>query len=725
MELKPLYRCSNTHYAINQFILVTYENGEKEFIVNNCFSKENCIEATANTTYINTIYNCNKCSFGYVPYYSNYYQKVICQNLLSEIVKKRPYFYNNYYNSVVDTVKAINETCEADSLFTLDGDYCYKCDNENVGMPGCQGGCSYSNKRDPFLKCTGKCKKGYFEYSEGICEKCENVNTGCYECHYEEEYPSNYKGIKRKRRFVCDHCEDGYIQSNSGECILRSDLGLFNCLKIKADPNYYNNFICEQCEEDYFINEKGKCEICDASHFQGKNKCIKCSDTSEGGIDNCLYCEAGNEKAICQQCLPGYILSISENSCLQIANNKELEAFTNCDQITKENDKYICSKCKFKYTLITKNNNKECIYARSLYDVNINSQSISNIYIYNRYSKYLPCQEAENLGTEENPLYSCLKCYEFLNSNNNALPLKVTEINSKVSFCLNSDYKGFNNKTNLANCLEATLQIKNGEEIFTCSKCTKASNLTFDSTYQRFICNESLIISERCLIHYCKTCKINDGNICEECLPDYEVNTLTGSCIKKSEEIPSITWKDIYAYDKSDLSLKLRGLTSDQINEGHAFLIYLIFKKKNEIRNLEEEKDTIKMEAICSIEKEVEKSNNELNMVDYKCKGNNIDNINLTFYSLENIEDGSDEKLLKSKDLDKLVSELKKDNDNLEQSSIIYTSPSFSLSRFLNTLIFTMNEKKKFKADNYLFQIQIDGKINKDKFKKDKINFRL
>ena len=576
------------------------------------------------------------------------------------------------------------------------------------------------------MKCIGTCKKGYIEYSEGICEKCENINKGCYECHYEEGYPINYKGIKRKRRFVCDYCEDGYIKSILGECILRSDLGLFNCQKIKEDPNDYNNYICEQCEDDYFINEKGKCEICDASHFQGKNKCIKCSDTSEGGIENCLYCEEGNEKAICQKCLTGYILSKNENSCLKIANNKELEAFTNCEQITKENDKYICSKCKYKYNLVTKNKIKECIYARSLYDVNINSQYLSNKYIYNRYSKYLPCQEAVNLVTDENPLYSCLKYYEYSNSNkDNAFPLKVTELNSSVSFCLSSDYKGFNKKIKLENCQEATLQIKNGEEIF---NCTTMPNLTLDSGYQRYIYNESSKLTQRCLIHYCKTCKINDGNICEECFPGYQVVNLTGSCMEKIEVIPSITWKVFYNYVKNDENvpyINLRGTTKDQINEGHAFLIYLIFKKKNGIRNLEEEKDTIKMETICSVEKEVEKSksNYELSMVDYKCKGNNIDNINLTFYSLMNIEYGSNENILNSQGFEELVTDLKGNDDNLEYS--IRSSPSYDLSRFSNTLIFTMNEKKDFKADNHVFTIQIDGKINKDKFKKDKITFYL
>ena len=34
-------------------------------------------------------------------------------------------------------------------------------------------------------------------------------------------------------------------------------------------------------------------------------------------------------------------------------------------------------------------------------------------YIYNKIKDFYPCQEAENLATEENPLYSCTKCYEY------------------------------------------------------------------------------------------------------------------------------------------------------------------------------------------------------------------------------------------------------------------------------------------------------------------------
>ena len=38
-------------------------------------------------------------------------------------------------------------------------------------------------------------RPGYLEIREGICETCESINKGCYECHYEDHYPENYKKI--------------------------------------------------------------------------------------------------------------------------------------------------------------------------------------------------------------------------------------------------------------------------------------------------------------------------------------------------------------------------------------------------------------------------------------------------------------------------------------------------------------------------------------------------
>ena len=51
--------------------LVTFETGIKECINDDLLS--NCKEATANSSYVNIIYNCTSCNFNYWPFYSKFY----------------------------------------------------------------------------------------------------------------------------------------------------------------------------------------------------------------------------------------------------------------------------------------------------------------------------------------------------------------------------------------------------------------------------------------------------------------------------------------------------------------------------------------------------------------------------------------------------------------------------------------------------------------------------
>ena len=79
-------------------------------------------------------------------------------------------------------------------------------------------------------------------------------------------------------------------------------------------------------------------------------------------------------------------------------------------------------------------------------------------------------------------------------------------------------------------------------------------------------------------------------------------------------------------------SLKLRGITTSQINSRHAFLVYLTFKLKHSLRNLQE---TLRIPAICEINNEIEETNDDVNIVDYDCIGNETVKGN---YSLTDIE---------------------------------------------------------------------------------------
>ena len=285
---------------------------------------------------------------------------------------------------------------------------------------------------------------------------------------------------------------------------------------------------------------------------------------------------------------------------------KSYNIFPNAKKIKMENNKLMCSKCKKEYSLIKKNGYNECVYIPTLFDkkfeINyehyfyyINKGKIiynyfwiykKNDYIYNRYKNYYPCQEVENLGTEENPLYSCIKCYEYVGKKKNYKEsLRITEMNSKVSYCIE-----LNNNDDLKNCKEATYKINNGKEIYNCTKCNKNYILTLNNYTNTYYC-QSTSATKKCLALYCKTCNPYDSYTCDECIQGYEINYLTGYCIKKTEVVPAVTWKDIYRLEMNDMrkinnkeiygpSLVMSGITSSQINTRHSFLIYLTFKIK-------------------------------------------------------------------------------------------------------------------------------------------------
>ena len=76
------------------------------------------------------------------------------------------------------------------------------------------------------------------------------------------------------------------------------------------------------------------------------------------------------------------------------------------------------------------------------------------------------------------------------------------------------------------------------------------------------------------MVQDCKICKNGDNYFCKECaLSNYQVNRITGQCVKKTDNIPAITWKDIFnleingQHERNGLiykgpSLTLRGITT-------------------------------------------------------------------------------------------------------------------------------------------------------------------
>ena len=590
-------------------------------------------------------------------------------------------------------------------------------------MPGCKGECSFSLERNDTIKCESDCKEGYIESSEGVCELCNNINRGCYECHYEEEYPKNYFGIKRKRRFVCDFCEDDYIKQNE-ECLHCSHF-IDGCEKCEYENN---NLKCKKCFFNYHLIDEGNCNYCGGvDQFIKENKCIQCNDTKNGGIEGCKYCETNNSKTFCRVCQEGYILLSNNNTCLKISENNELKQFDKCEQITLDNNnKIICSRCKnYQFTLLKEKDGEKCIYLptlstqydREYYERLLHDNLIYDVkyvydyYYYNNIYKYFnPCLEAINLGTKDNPLYSCSKCYnlyEFDKLYINQYTL-IAEEKTNISYCISSY-----NSYSLKNCSDARLKIKGKKIKYSCVECLKDNNLIYNSYDDIYYC-QSKNTTSKCMVKYCQTCKSNNNYICEFCVSDYIVNSLSGSCMKKMEYAPAITWKDIFRLELNSQkeingrtihgpTLRLRGITNSQINSRHAFLIYLIFKLKQPIalRNLE---DTGKLETICEIIEDVEENKNDTNIVDYECIAENKDNYQLS--ELTNIKEGNNTELIKESNLMGLISQ--KNLSNLSDE------PNFKLEDLMKIVIFTMDDIKNQSTNNYIFDFKINGTINKN-----------
>ena len=120
----------------------------------------------------------------------------------------------------------------------------------------------------------------------------------------------------------------------------------------------------------------GLCYLCYFNNVKNDNECIYCSDPIKG-IENCNYClNDENDTIQCKECNNGYILSSDENKCLN-RNDSKFEQMDNCMELKTENGNYICSRCKYEFTVL----NGKCIYQPLLFDKNYLNYYYNNIYL--------------------------------------------------------------------------------------------------------------------------------------------------------------------------------------------------------------------------------------------------------------------------------------------------------------------------------------------------------
>ena len=183
--------------------------------------------------------------------------------------------------------------CDPDSFSKSDKEWCYKCDDESQGNPGCvaEKGCNYYSSNYQ-LNCK-ECKEGYFNYTEGQCYSCSNEINGCKDCHFDNS----------DELLICDQCLEGYIYN-----------GETNQCESEICENHQEIsegcIICGNNKEEYIANKK--CSKCMYGYFKTKdNQCINCRAEEYGGdsCDKCMYeLDENNEetdKIICGQC-PSY-----------------------------------------------------------------------------------------------------------------------------------------------------------------------------------------------------------------------------------------------------------------------------------------------------------------------------------------------------------------------------------------------------------------------------------
>ena len=425
----------------------------------------------------------------------------------------------------------------------------------------------------------------------------------------------------------------------------------------------------------------------------------------------------------------------------------------------KKNDNYICVRCKIQYSLL----NAKCVYTPTLFDINfsihynypydqnfedyIKSEITDKNYYFNRQKDYFPCKESKDINNnEDNPLYSCVKCYNifedeeldnyyFFHIYNDFsfnyygeyqnyywddfyndyytydldlrmkwnLPTKVNDILMNNSYCIKPN-------EDVRYCLEAEYKISNNKFVYNCLQCPtnfkKAHNKDLDIYYCTYEGDGGI-----CQVEYCESCLINNNNFCSSCITsEYEINFI-GACIPKTESKPAVTWKDIYklTMDSSKEingktingpSFMLRGITCSKINSRHAFLVYLTFKIRHGLRSLKEQID---MPAICEIEKEVNETNISVNLVEYECIGNSTEKVN-DDYELTSIQ----EDISNSGNI--INGNLKEINAMISSFDVRKTEANFSEEDLDNIIIFNIEQIVFYRRNNTLY---IDGKTNK------------
>ena len=421
--------------------------------------------------------------------------------------------------------------CEDKYFLVLDGEKCIRCDDEFLGMKGCNGNCEMI-KSEKNVKCQeNSCKEGYYEIYPGTCAECSFLFDGCSKCSYindtfnclecqnENYYISNLhnqckycylSGCKKcLNETFCEECEQGYALYPNGECIYYNS----GCKKTVFSKEKESG-ICLECKDDYTFYPNGTCIYSD-----------NCKISTFSEIEN---------RPICKECKNGYAL-YPNGTC----NDYEYSCKNKSYSI--EESKGICFECDDGYYLDNKNKCQYCNTYQSAYNKYFNGckkchLNNNNILLCDQAEKYYYVSySGENVYYCQNSISNCEECSYHDKEDLNHNILKCDKCGSNLF--LSSDERSCKSCKEKEN---GCIFCSDNEEQNFCDRCSYGYGLLSDGTCKKcsdnFVegcisCSTSpfdfLLYCNRCSDRYtlgndgkCKHCE-NDANLigCESCEP--------------------------------------------------------------------------------------------------------------------------------------------------------------------------------------------------------------
>ena len=583
--------------------------------------------------------SCSSCEDKYFPFFNN----LLCYPCNDSLFGQEGCIGKCNSTNITSIGHALCEEGGCKEGYYNQNGYCFNC---SISLDGCKK-CTYKKNENiayGYAICQECENSDYKLTKEGTCELC--YSNGCEECHYEDNYSRTVcdkciDGFYRDLNGQCKECRTSYI--DNGYCLICSDNGTAydscNCYYGSVKVGNSNCSECpDNCNECTYNNKTNtiECISCEYQYQLSSNKdCIKCVD----GCDSCTIDK--NNNPICTSCDYGYALY--ESSCYKCTDfcdkctvdesseNKNETICTECQLNTVLNEEKECISCNDvgcyscfynettkKYGCLECNSNNE-VYINNTYECLDNSETnIENLkncrtafydektktyeclecvyyakkYLNETKCKYRSdlglsdlCLEISNIGTPQNPIYSCAKCQNnavMITMNSQGKKKDCLDRSNNLLFCAEGEMDE-NGKSICSKCVEhATLNSsgycecnsdsfgKNGN-CYKCDDeegnigCIASKGCYLNDSINRFVCNECkkgyYLQNGNCRscsdeISNCDACHLDkNGTIrCDTCKDIYFVNTTNGTideCIlNECEEYPDIAPGCIICKDK-------------------------------------------------------------------------------------------------------------------------------------------------------------------------------